>query len=250
VANQGCTRRHTATATESPGEHELNRTARPGTTRRTTARRRRPRAVLLGEPQLRGETHRAHVGGLDGEHHRLAGKRAAEPAECRSGASAFPARRSYLVVTGRRREHRGVPGLRDLHRRVRGQARRVGAGRGERDRLPALHVQFRGTHFSLPTFRATYPKIAAGTPPGSGLRGAHLRGHAAGQRRWMCPQLLVLRRPSPREPPVPVAYVLAQPGPLDTKLSTGHRRVRAAITVPLRVFWVYEHDGLLTGTVS
>ena len=63
------------------------------------------------------------------------------------------------------------------------------------------------------------------------------------------PQLLALRRLSPREPPVPVAYVLAQLGPLDTELSTGDRRVRAAITATLRVWW-FEHDGLLTGTVS
>ena len=53
--------------------------------------------------------------------------------------------------------------------------------------------------------------------------------------RWMGPQLLALRRPSPREPPVPVAYVLAQLGPLDTELSTGDRRVLAAITATLRV---------------
>ena len=63
------------------------------------------------------------------------------------------------------------------------------------------------------------------------------------------PQLLALRRPSPHEPPVPVAYVFAQLDPLDTELSTGDLRVRAAITVTLRVLW-YEHDGLLTGTVS
>jgi hypothetical protein len=63
------------------------------------------------------------------------------------------------------------------------------------------------------------------------------------------PQLLALRRPSPHEPPVPVAYVLAQLDPLDTELSTGDLRVRAAITVTLRVLW-YEHDGLLTGTAS
>src|SRR6185437_9468758 len=37
----------------------------------------------LGEPQLGGETQRAGVGGLGLEHHRLAGKRVAEPAECR-----------------------------------------------------------------------------------------------------------------------------------------------------------------------
>jgi hypothetical protein len=63
------------------------------------------------------------------------------------------------------------------------------------------------------------------------------------------PQPLALRRLSPREPPVPVAYVLAQLGPLDTELSTGDRRVRPAITVSLRV-WLFEHGGLLTGTVS
>jgi hypothetical protein len=37
----------------------------------------------LGEPQLRREAHRADVGGLGGEHHRLAGKDAVEPVECR-----------------------------------------------------------------------------------------------------------------------------------------------------------------------
>ena len=50
------------------------------------------------------------------------------------------------------------------------------------------------------------------------------------------PELLALRRPSPHEPPVPVAYVLAQLDPLDTELSTGDRCVLAAITVTLRVF--------------
>ena len=55
------------------------------------------------------------------------------------------------------------------------------------------------------------------------------------------PQLLALRRPSPHEPPVPVAYVLAQLNPLDTELSTGDRRVLAAITATLRVLW-FEHD--------
>lgn len=54
--------------------------------------------------------------------------------------------------------------------------------------------------------------------------------------RWIGPQLLAHRRPSPHEPPVPVAYVLAQLGPLDTELSTGDRRVLAAITATLRVF--------------
>lgn len=63
------------------------------------------------------------------------------------------------------------------------------------------------------------------------------------------PQLLASRRFLPRKPPVPVAYVLAQLGPLDTELSTGDRRVRGAITATLRV-WLFEHDGLLTGTVS
>ena len=66
----------------------------------------------------------------------------------------------------------------------------------------------------------------------------------------MGPQLLAPLRFLPREPPVPVAYVLAQLGPLDTELSTGDRRVRAAITATLRVFEWIEHDGLLTGTVS
>lgn len=41
----------------------------------------------------------------------------------------------------------------------------------------------------------------------------------------MGPQLLALRRPSPHEPLVPVAYVLAQPGPLDTELITATLRV-------------------------
>lgn len=54
--------------------------------------------------------------------------------------------------------------------------------------------------------------------------------------RWMGPQLLALRGPPPHEPPVPVAYVLAQLDPLNTELSTGDRRVRAAITVTLRAF--------------
>lgn len=67
--------------------------------------------------------------------------------------------------------------------------------------------------------------------------------------RWRGPQLLASRRPSPHEPPVPVAYVLGQLGPLDTELSTGDRRVLAAITTTLRI-WLLEHDGLLTGTVS
>lgn len=39
--------------------------------------------LYLGEPQLCREAHRADVGGLGGEHHRLAGKRVGEPAECR-----------------------------------------------------------------------------------------------------------------------------------------------------------------------
>ena len=63
------------------------------------------------------------------------------------------------------------------------------------------------------------------------------------------PQLLGLRRLSPREPPVPVAHALAQLGHLNTELSTGDLRVLVAITVSLRV-WLFEHDGLLTGTVS
>ncbi len=37
----------------------------------------------FGEAQLRGEAHRAGVGGLGLEHHRLAGKLAREPAKCR-----------------------------------------------------------------------------------------------------------------------------------------------------------------------
>ena len=39
--------------------------------------------LYLGEPKLRREAHRAGVGGLGKEHHRLAGKLAGEPAECR-----------------------------------------------------------------------------------------------------------------------------------------------------------------------
>ena len=67
--------------------------------------------------------------------------------------------------------------------------------------------------------------------------------------RWMGPQLLALRRLSPREPPVPMAYALAQLGHLNTELSTGDLRVCAAITVLLSVRWV-EHDGLLICAVS
>ena len=63
------------------------------------------------------------------------------------------------------------------------------------------------------------------------------------------PQLLGLRRLSPREPPVPVAYVLAQLGLLNTQLFTGDLRVRVAITVSLRVS-LHEHDGLLICAVS
>src|ERR1700678_2231081 len=37
----------------------------------------------LDEPQIRREAHRPDVGGLGKEHHRLAGKRAGEPAEYR-----------------------------------------------------------------------------------------------------------------------------------------------------------------------
>ena len=65
----------------------------------------------------------------------------------------------------------------------------------------------------------------------------------------MGPQLLALGRLSPREPPVPVAYVLAQLGLLNTELFTGDLRVRVAITVSLRVS-LHEHDGLLICTVS
>src|ERR1700730_16859583 len=39
--------------------------------------------LYLGEPQLRREAHRAGVGGLGKEHHRLGGKMAGDPAECR-----------------------------------------------------------------------------------------------------------------------------------------------------------------------
>lgn len=63
--------------------------------------------------------------------------------------------------------------------------------------------------------------------------------------------MLGLRRLSPREPPVPVAYALAQLGHLNTELSTGDLRVLVAITVSLRVWaWLSEHDGLLICTVS
>lgn len=65
----------------------------------------------------------------------------------------------------------------------------------------------------------------------------------------MGPQLLALGRLSPREPPVPVAYVLAQLGLLNTELFTGDLRVRVAITVSLRVS-LHEHDGLLICAVS
>jgi hypothetical protein len=63
------------------------------------------------------------------------------------------------------------------------------------------------------------------------------------------PQLLGLRRLSPREPSVPVAYALAQLGHLNTELSTGDLRVRIAIMVSLRV-WLFEHDGLLICAVN
>jgi hypothetical protein len=46
---------------------------------------------------------------------------------------------------------------------------------------------------------------------------------------------LGLRRLSPHEPPVPVAYALARLGHLNTELSTGDLRVLVAITVSLRV---------------
>jgi hypothetical protein len=48
--------------------------------------------LYLDEPQLRREAHRAGVGGLGKGHHRLAGKRAGEPAECRcAGLGGVPA---------------------------------------------------------------------------------------------------------------------------------------------------------------
>ena len=58
-------------------------------------------------------------------------------------------------------------------------------------------------------------------------------------------QLLTLRRLSPREPPEPMACARAQLGPSNTELGTGELRVRAAITVSLRVQAWSEHDGLL-----
>ena len=64
------------------------------------------------------------------------------------------------------------------------------------------------------------------------------------------PQLLALRRLSPREPPVPVAYALAQLGLLNTELFTGDLRVRGHITVMLRVSSCRIHDGLLIRAVS
>jgi len=75
-----------------------------------------------------------------------------------------------------------------------------------------------------------------------GHRGGPIRPHSG-------PQLLAFRRLSPCEPPVPVAYALAQPGPLNSELSTGDLRVRVAITVLLRVRRV-EHDGLLICAVT
>ena len=64
------------------------------------------------------------------------------------------------------------------------------------------------------------------------------------------PQLLALRRLSPREPSVPVAYALAQLGLLNTELFTGELRVRVAISVSLRVSESVVHDGLLICAVS
>jgi hypothetical protein len=73
-------------------------------------------------------------------------------------------------------------------------------------------------------------------------------------------QLLALRRLPPHEPPIPVAYPLAQLGPLNTELSAAGGsalQVRVALTasllclpkVLLRVWW-YEQDGLLICAVS
>jgi hypothetical protein len=43
----------------------------------------------------------------------------------------------------------------------------------------------------------------------------------------------------------------AQLGPSNTELITGELRVRAAITVSLRVYaWLSEHDGLLICAIS
>jgi hypothetical protein len=47
-----------------------------------------------------------------------------------------------------------------------------------------------------------------------------------------------------------VANARAQLGPLNTELGTGDLRVRAAITVSLRVQAWSEHDGLLICAVS
>ena len=63
------------------------------------------------------------------------------------------------------------------------------------------------------------------------------------------PQPLAHRRLSPRDPPTPVAYALAQLGHLNSELNAGHLCVRAAITVLLRVSG-YEHRGLLICAVS
>ena len=64
----------------------------------------------LGEPKLRREAHRAVVGGLGVEHHRLAGKRAGEPVECRrarlGGVPACPRLRQEHVA------ELGLPGIR------------------------------------------------------------------------------------------------------------------------------------------
>lgn len=76
------------------------------------------------------------------------------------------------------------------------------------------------------------------------------QAHLPGSIRWRWPdrsqvgggpQPLALRRRSPRKPPVPAAYALARLGHSNTELSTGDLRVRAAITVLLRVWWQIDH---------
>jgi hypothetical protein len=74
------------------------------------------------------------------------------------------------------------------------------------------------------------------------------------------PQMLALRGLSPREPAIPVAYALAQLGPLNTEISAAGGsalQARVLITasllclpeVSLRVWWS-EQDGLLICAIS
>jgi hypothetical protein len=62
-------------------------------------------SLYLGEAQLCREAHRADVGGLGFEHHRLAGKRVVEPVECRCG------RLGGVPESQQLDERRSVPGL-------------------------------------------------------------------------------------------------------------------------------------------